>query len=110
MHSNLAPVILRPRIPPAVPLEDTSPLKAKELNEEMKILKKRQNQEVYDFLSQVEQEERRLKDEIAESRDEPNKKKAAKDYADFNSKVQQELKKIMHQHKKELEDLAIIHH
>lgn len=69
-----------------------------------------QNKEVLNLLTKIEFEERQRKSEIAEKPTPESRAQAAKAYSVFNQAMQSQLKKLMSEHKRELDDFIFHHH
>ena len=62
------------------------------------------------MLTKIELEERQRKSEIANSQTPQARADAAKAYSVFNQAMQSRLKKLMTEHKRELDDFIFHHH
>ena len=85
-------------------------LDEKQYYKELEILKSKQSKEILDFLSSFEDKESKIKKEIEDCQDEQERIRLTKEYSKLNGKIQIDLKKIMGNHKRELDEFTFHNH
>lgn len=81
-----------------------------EYYEKLRSIRERQDKEIYNYITMVENQEKKKKQQIAECEDQDRRALLMREYSTFNARIQADLKRIMGSHKMELDEFVFRHH